>query len=227
MKKFKITLMCFFSAVIQISKAQPGEIRGTVTDKNSGEPLPGALIIYKLNGLDNAVNTDENGFYKIKPLEAGNYDIKISLITYDSLLLKNIRVAPSEIVFADVQLKFNNDLPELFVYDYVIPLIPRDGISSIHTLTSTEIEHSVSKDISYLASTAPQVFSFDGSKELYIRGSRSDATRYIIDNIPVEGNPKIPGCSIGMFSVITGGIPAMYGDCTGGVIVITTKSCRF
>jgi outer membrane receptor protein involved in Fe transport len=35
---------------------------------------------------------------------------------------------------------------------------------------------------------------------------------------------RIPSSAIGSISVYTGGLPAKYGDTTGGVVVIETKS---
>ena len=35
---------------------------------------------------------------------------------------------------------------------------------------------------------------------------------------------SVPGVSIGALEAYTGGIPAKYGDTTGGVIVLETKS---
>jgi len=35
---------------------------------------------------------------------------------------------------------------------------------------------------------------------------------------------NIPGTSIGGVSVYAGGVPAKYGDTTGGVIIMETKS---
>ena len=59
--------------------------------------------------------------------------------------------------------------------------------------------------------------------ELFVRGSRSDATQYVIDGVKTKGNFRIPKNAIKEITVITGGVPAMFGDATGGVIIITTK----
>ena len=61
---------------------------------------------------------------------------------------------------------------------------------------------------------------------LNFRGSRSDAVYYYIDGIKVIGNPKIPQSAINQLTVYTGGLPANYGDVTGGIISIETKSAR-
>ena len=61
------------------------------------------------------------------------------------------------------------------------------------------------------------------SGEMSIRGSSSDASYYFIDGIKVRGSSNLPKSAIEEVSVITGGVPANYGDITGGIISITTR----
>ena len=56
-----------------------------------------------------------------------------------------------------------------------------------------------------------------------MRGSRSNATTYYVDGIKVVGNSNVPTSAIEQITVVTGGLPAKYGDATGGIISITTK----
>ena len=64
-----------------------------------------------------------------------------------------------------------------------------------------------------LAATAGGTYSSDnGSSALNIRGSRSDANYYFIDGVKVRGSSAIPRASIDQITVITGGLPARYGD---------------
>ncbi len=44
-----------------------------------------------------------------------------------------------------------------------------------------------------------------------------------IDGIKVTGSSSLPQSSIEQVSVILGGLPAQYGDATGGVINVTTR----
>ena len=63
-----------------------------------------------------------------------------------------------------------------------------------------------------------------------VKGSRLGDNKYIVDGVPVGGGAlNIPKSSIENIDIITGGIPAEYGDFTGGVISITTKGrfCSF
>ncbi len=56
-----------------------------------------------------------------------------------------------------------------------------------------------------------------------IRGSRSDATSYYVDGIKVRGGVGLPQKGTEQITVITGGVPAQYGDATGGIISVTTR----
>src|SRR6185503_15956170 len=50
-----------------------------------------------------------------------------------------------------------------------------------------------------------------------------NGTDYYIDGEKVRGSSALPQSSIEQVSVITGGVPAQYGDATGGFINITTR----
>ena len=56
-----------------------------------------------------------------------------------------------------------------------------------------------------------------------MRGSRENATAYYVDGIKVRGAIGVPTSGIEQITVVTGGLPAQYGDATGGIIAVTTK----
>jgi Ca-activated chloride channel family protein len=60
--------------------------------------------------------------------------------------------------------------------------------------------------------------------QLHNRGARSDANSYFIDGVKVIGNAGIPHSAIQQINYYTGGLPANFGDVTGGVIDIRTTS---
>ena len=63
----------------------------------------------------------------------------------------------------------------------------------------------------------------DSKGEFHVRGGRGDATAYIVDGVKSPNISGVPALSIENLAIITGGIPAQYGDNTSGVIVVTTK----
>ena len=73
-----------------------------------------------------------------------------------------------------------------------------------------------------IASTVGGVQSDANGNITSVRGSRDDATFYYIDGIKVRGSTNLPKSAIEEVSVMTGGVPANFGDATG-VISITTR----
>jgi hypothetical protein len=59
--------------------------------------------------------------------------------------------------------------------------------------------------------------------ELHVRGGRGDATAYIVDGVKSPNITGVAALAVENVAIITGGIPAQYGDITSGVIVVTTK----
>ncbi|MPM13950.1 hypothetical protein SDC9_60310 [bioreactor metagenome] len=108
------------------------------------------------------------------------------------------------------------------VIDYKVPLIEKDGGSSGGTVTSEEIEKMAGRDATSVAVTVGGVFSSDGEMGS-IRGGRTDGTVMYIDGVRVRGSSSLPKSALEQVTVITGGLPANYGDATGGVVNITTK----
>ena len=94
----------------------------------------------------------------------------------------------------------------------------------IRPIQATEIEYSPVGVTELIAVSHAGVYHEDGSDELHFQGSRSDATQIQVDGIRLQGPIDLPKTAIQEISVYSGGVPAKYGDCTGGIIVITTKS---
>jgi outer membrane receptor protein involved in Fe transport len=60
---------------------------------------------------------------------------------------------------------------------------------------------------------------------MVVRGSRPGSSSVYIDGMKVSDEMStLPSLGIGSMEIYTGGIPAKYGDVTGGVIMMTTKS---
>ncbi len=97
----------FFSLFICLSiiaQAQTGEIQGKVTDAKSGEPLPFVNVSLIVNGSMAGAQTDFDGYYFMKPIPAGEYSVKVSLVGYDSQQTDKVLVRAGKITFVDMQI---------------------------------------------------------------------------------------------------------------------------
>ena len=220
----KLIVVCLLFAVGN-TMAQSGEIRGKVTDQNNGTPLSFATVAYSENGTTKGVITYLNGEYKIKPLTPGKYNLTFNYVGYSGFTLNDVQVSAEKITFADAALNYNNLIPPVEVF-WEPPLID-PGVTAVMDIIETEeIEQSLERSITGLVANTAGVYQKDEGSSLNIRGTRENSTLYVVDGIKMTGPFSLPKGAIAEISVITGGIPAMYGDASGGVVLITTKSYR-
>jgi Ca-activated chloride channel family protein len=133
----------------------------------------------------------------------------------------------SELVVDGIMMRGDAKLiEEVQIVSYKVPLISRDGGSSGYTITREDIARMPVRSAQNVASTVGGVNQSEASGELTIRGARTDGNIYFIDGVKVTGDPSIPKSAMQQTRVYTSGIPANYGDVTGGVVEITTKSFR-
>jgi len=102
-------LILFFLSVGIFGYAQNGKIRGTVFDNATGETLVGVTIVVK--GTTNGTTTDLDGKFSLD-LPEGSYNLQISFISYQAILLENIQVKPKEVTVFD-NLRLNESAVEL------------------------------------------------------------------------------------------------------------------
>lgn len=207
-----------------ISYAQTGEIRGRVTEPGGKEGVPFASVAAFMNGSQiQGTVTDFDGNYSIKPLNPGKYDVKVTCVGYNAKQVNGVLVTADKIAFANFEMNKGVELKAVEVVEYSVPLIDKGSPSSAKTVTYEEIQAAPTRDVNSIASQTAGVYQKDQGDALNIRGSRSDGTVYFVDGIKVRGSVGLPQKGQEQITVITGGVPAQYGDATGGIISITTR----
>ncbi len=210
--------------------SQSGELKGKITDKETKEPIAFANIIIEQAGKQfGGGTTDFDGNYTIKPIPAGRYDVKATYVGYKPLLIKGVVINADKMTFNNVVMEPTATTLETFtVVDYKVPLISKDQTQSGATLTSEDISRMPGRSAESVAATMGGVQSVDGAMGS-VRGARSDdgSTVTYVDGVRVRGNVNLPKSAMGEVSMILGGIPAKYGEATGGVMnIVTTGPSR-
>jgi outer membrane receptor protein involved in Fe transport len=222
-KIYLLTLL--FSVVSLFSLAQSGEISGKITDEK-GEGIPFANVAIVENGQPTGIGATTNfdGFYSIKPLNPGRYDVKFSYMGYTSIIKTDVVVRNDQSTYIDQKMSPSEQLiEEIQIIEYRIPLIDPGETSSKNTITAEDIADLPSRSIQNLASTTAGVTQGDKDGGINVRGGRGDAIIYYVDGVRTTQAPNLPISSLEQMDIITGGVPARYGDATSGVINITTK----
>jgi hypothetical protein len=210
-------------------KAQSfGEIHGKVVD-DLGNPVEMALIV-ATNGVDNVTDqTDPEGKYRIKPLKPGNYTVFGMMVGNVSDTIRSVTVNPDKITFLNpFRLMSNATTKEIDVVEHRVKLINRDG-DHIQTLLAEDLKHRPTTHGGKLSAIVGSMSSDlkpagDGSG-ISVRGSREGGLLYFVDGMKIrDSDVAVPACGISSVSLYTGGIPAKYGDTTGGIVIVETKS---
>jgi len=219
-------LLVAFTMLASLSiYAQSGDISGKIKDEK-GEGIPFATISILQNGVatGKGTQTDFDGNYSLKPLTPGKYDVKFSYVGYTAQIRTGVLVSAEKSTFIDVQLKPSESvLNEVQIIAYKVPLIDAGQTTSGGTVTQEEIAALPTRDIQTIAASTSGAYMADEGSSISIKGGRSDATAYYVDGVRVRGAVNVPASAIGSLTVITGGVPAKYGDATGGAISISTR----
>lgn len=221
----KNLLLLIFAVGITVNAfSQSGTLKGKVLDGSTGEGVAFASVSLTSNGqVITGGMTDFDGNFTIKPIPAGVYDVKASYVGYQAQMIKGLRVMAGKMTFQDFKLAVSvQNLKEIEVRDYKVPLISKDQTQTGGSVTSEEISKMPGRSADAVAVTVGGVYSERGEVGS-IRGARDEATVYYIDGVKVRGSTALPKTATAQVDVITGGIPAKYGDVTGGIISVTTK----
>lgn len=225
-----------FSMLSPFSGAQTttSSIEGTVTD-SSGGVVAGAIVT--LSGVtlatERSTTTDSNGYYRIKALPAGTYTVTVSLAGF-ATSTSSVELTLNRVADFDVRLEVGSVATEVSVTD-ALPLIESNSSSNGATVTPQQIQDLPVNGREYLdlLQLVPGVAvnrQSDGDNANPILGERSGNNNFFIDGQPnkntYEGGPaaQFNQETIAEFQVLTSGFKAEFGQASGAVINVITKS---
>ena len=100
----KILLMSMCVNLTSFGLSQTtGKLAGTIVDKQSKNPLPGANIILEKTSYGAA--TDEGGQFYIINIPPGMYSVSIMMIGYKTVKVNNVRISINRSVSLDIAME--------------------------------------------------------------------------------------------------------------------------
>ncbi len=224
-KIYLAVVLVVFTGLAALAQGSGGAIKVVLQDKATKEAIPFANVVAYKDGVQVGVaTTNMDGEAIIKPLTPGKYMVKGVYVGYQAAEMKDIVVGGDKTAYVTLGLSNGEGvkLDEVEVITYQVPLIDPDTKSG-QTVTREDYQNLATKDINSVAATTAGVYQSDEGKAVNVRGARSGNTTYFVDGVKVFGTPNLPQQSIEQLSVITGGVPAQYGDLTSGAISISTR----
>jgi hypothetical protein len=210
--------------------AQTATIRGTIYNKESGEPV--IFTNVKIQGTSKGGASDVNGVYQIGQLEAGTYVLEISHVEFEPYTV-TVSVASGKIAVQNIYLvkgkvmdTFNVNAASKEAKTNVNPSTIKATKADISRVVATGGE----PDLATYIQTIPGVVTTgDQGGQMYIRGGSPIQNKVLLDGMVVYN----PFHSIGFFSVFdteliknadiyTGGFGSEYGGRISSVMDVTT-----
>ncbi len=230
-----LTFACFhLFSLTSAAQTTTSTVEGTVTDPN-GAVVAGATVKMTAVTLatERSVTTDAEGFYRISALPAGTYTLAVSGKGF-ATRTSNVELTLNRVATFDVKLQVGGVGTEVTVTDE-LPLLETNASSSGATVTPRQIQELPVNGREYLdlLQLVPGVAinrQSTGDNASPVLGERSGNNNFFIDGQPnkdtVSGGAaaQFNQETIAEFQVLTTGFKAEFGQASGAVVNVITKS---
>ncbi|MCB0478610.1 MAG: carboxypeptidase-like regulatory domain-containing protein [Crocinitomicaceae bacterium] len=215
-------ILVFGVFTFSLGQSTAGEIKGKVWQADSSNTAIGAHVYVEVAGSKKGVVTDFDGNFRISSIPVGEYTLTATQAT-GKRIFTNVKVMPDQITNVGSFALQDSMLTVVVVSAFREKLIAEEPAKINISIEDIRVSPNKFDPIKIVATAGGTQLTGDG-KGVIIRGSRPESTLYYIDGVKSNSMAAIPGAAIGHISVYTGGVPAKYGDCTGGVVVMETVS---
>lgn len=236
--------------VIAISDAEPppeeqrGIIKGRIVDFETTAPLPGATVV--LLPLNKGMVTDEKGYYQLENIPAGQYQLKVSFIGYQSFiqqvtitgktLLMDVKLraavtlsgveVKSRVGFSHSPVSFSGDkevLSEIKAARGIVSGISNEQIVKSADRNAAEIIKRVS-GITVVDEKFVQIRGMNPRYNLtYLNDNPAPATEMYNRSFAYD---MLPAPVIDKIMVYKSPMAELMGDYAGGAVKVFTKNTR-
>ena len=222
-------MLLFLSISAFSQHAAKYTLSGYVTEKGSGENLPGVTLF--IPGLNIGITTNSYGFYSMS-IQADTFDLAVSYVGYKAQFF-HIKLASN--IRLDVALESNSQLEEV-----VVSATNEERISEEVQMSKIDLPVEQIKDLPALLGEKDVLKAIqllpgvqkgsEGSSGIYVRGGGPDQNLIIMDEATVYNASHLfgffslfNGDALKSVELTKGGFPARYGGRLSSVIDMKMK----
>jgi hypothetical protein len=234
------TLVLFLALLFPLSalaQTTVSTIEGTIKDAQ-GSTVSGANVAVKSAalGIERTATSDANGFYRITALPAGNYALTITHSGFSTRTFDDIELTVNRTLTLDIPLEVGPVQEQVDVVEYAQLLNPTTS-STGATVTPQQIKEMPTNGRNYLdlMQLVPGVVinrqaNTGSDNATPVLGERSGNNNFLIDGQPNKDTVNGGAASqfnqetIAEFQVLTAGFRAEFGQASGAVVNVITRS---
>jgi len=213
-------------------QARIGSLQGVVKDP-TGALVPNATVTVTqpVTGYRQTTQTDAQGTFKLVNVPFNTYKIRAEAAGFQPAE-QSVDLETTIPFSVELSLSLEQTTAAVTVTTGEEAMLEPDRTSSDTDINQTILERPVgaapSRAIESIVASTPG-FVTDDNGRMHPRGSESQV-QYVIDGVPVTDNmsaifsTSVDARTLRTVEVLTGGIPAEFGDKLGGVINVNTRS---
>jgi outer membrane receptor protein involved in Fe transport len=221
-----------FAAISVTAQTRVGTIQGTVKDPN-GALVPNAnvTVTQPVTGYKQAATTDAQGAFRVVNVPFNTYKIRAEASGFQPVD-QNVDLESTVPLSVDLNLGLETATANVTITSDSASMVETDRASSDTDIAQSMLERLVgaapSRAIENVVASTPG-FVTDDNGRMHPRGSESQV-QYVVDGVPITDNTSaifstsIDARTLRTVEVLTGGIPAEFGDKLAGVINVNTRS---
>ena len=232
-----VSIFCLLFSLPALAQTTTSTIEGTVTDAN-GAVIAGAEG--KASGITQATErtstTDHQGFFRLAALPAGTYTMTISSSGF-AVSTSNVELTLNRVAIFDVQLQVQGRVSGEVTVTNDLALLEPTAAATGQTITARQIVELPTNGRNYLdlMQLVPGVAinrqaNPEGDNATPVLGERGGNNNFFIDGHPnkntVDGGAaaQFNQETIAEFQVLTTGYKAEFGQASGAIVNVITKS---
>ena len=212
-------------------------IEGTIKDAQ-GSVVSGAQVVVKSAalGIERTATSDASGFYRITALPAGNYALKISHTGFATRDFDDVELTVNRTLTLDIPLEVGAVQGQVDVVGYAQLLNPTSSATGA-TVTPQQIREMPTNGRNYLdlMQLVPGVVvnrqaNVGSDNSTPVLGERAGNNNFLIDGQPNKDTVTGGAASqfnqetIAEFQVLTAGFRAEFGQASGAIVNVITRS---
>ncbi|HEX5886021.1 MAG TPA: TonB-dependent receptor, partial [Pyrinomonadaceae bacterium] len=233
-----LVVLCFLlTAATASAQTTISTIEGTIKDAQ-GSVVAGAQVLVKSQtlGIERTATSDANGFYRITALPAGNYSITISHTGFATRTFEDVELTLNRTLTLDIPLEVGAVQEQVDVVENAQLLNPTSAATG-STVTPQQIKEMPTNGRNYLdlMQLVPGVVinrqaNVGSDNSTPVLGERSGNNNFLIDGQPNKDTVSGGAASqfnqetIAEFQVLTAGFRAEFGQASGAIVNVITKS---
>jgi hypothetical protein len=231
-----ILLLCMVAPAVY-AQVLTQNIKGKIFDNESQSSLPGANVVVVGTSPLLGATTDADGNYKIANVPIGRYDIKVSLVGFDPIVIPQVYISSGKEVFLNTGLKQTiNLMKEVTVKSFSRKDQPINSMATVSARSFTVEE--TRRYAGGMDDPARMASAFAGvtvgniqDNAIIIRGNAPQGVSWRLEGVEIPNPNHFAGGNVagGGFTTIfssqmlansdffTGAFPAEYGNALAGV----------